>query len=241
MLLGASNSRIHLKNIIAVFLTVVLSAGCATVGDGDKVAKGGAIGTVAGAAAGAVWGAARGDVAKGALIGAAVGGGIGLATGLVLDKQEEELRKKGLRTKRDEAGNLVVQLADDALKFDSGKVTLKPEGGALLVQIADIIGKYPENRIIIEGHTDNVGKDAANLILSQGRANTVHAYLNAKGVPKSSVISATGFGEAKPVGDNKTPEGKAQNRRVELKISVDADEAEKNQKERELYKNSKKK
>jgi outer membrane protein OmpA-like peptidoglycan-associated protein len=230
-----------MRLLLILSLPLFLCSACATVGDGDKTAKSGAIGTVAGAAAGAVWGHARGDAAKGALIGAAVGGGLGLLTGAVLDKQEEELRKAGLRTERDSAGNLVVTMSGDSLKFDTGKTTLKPEGEAMLLKIAEVVNKYPENRIGIEGHTDDVGKESSNLLLSRGRANTVKSYLLSKGLPARSVVGSTGFGESRPVADNKSAAGKALNRRVELKISVDAEEADRHQKERELYKNSKKK
>ena len=190
-----------LKKLIIASVLAIFIHGCATVGDGDKTAKAGAI---------------------------------GLATGAVLDKQEEKLRKAGIATERDAQGNLVVKMTGDTLKFDTGKTTLKPEGEAMLTKIAEVISKYPENRIAIEGHTDNVGKDAANMALSQGRADSVKNYLISKALPASCVIASTGFGESRAVADNKTAEGRALNRRVELKISVDKEEAEKNQKEREL-------
>jgi outer membrane protein OmpA-like peptidoglycan-associated protein len=69
----------------------------------------------------------------------------------------------------------------------------------------------------IEGYTDNVGKPASNLKLSKTRANAVLAYLKKKGIDTSR-LKAEGYGEEKPVGDNKTAAGKAQNRRVELKL-----------------------
>ena len=230
-----------MKYLFNLAFVAVFSFGCATVGDGDKTAKSGAIGTVAGAAAGAVWGNARGNAAEGALIGALAGGAIGLVTGAVLDKQEEKLRKAGIATERDSQGNLVVKMTGDTLKFDTGKTTLKDEGQAMLAKIAEVISKYPENRIAVEGHSDNVGKDSANQALSQGRAETVKAYLISKGLPSRTVVACNGYGESRPVANNATSEGKALNRRVELKISVDKEEAEKNEQERESYKNSKKK
>ncbi|MES2200835.1 MAG: OmpA family protein [candidate division FCPU426 bacterium] len=222
--------------ILLIFVVSLLQNGCATVGDGDKTAKGAGIGTVAGAAVGAAWGAARGDWKKGAMIGAATGLAIGGVTGVVMDKQEEDLRKAGIRTERDAAGNLVVNLSGETLKFDSGKATLKPEGEALLSKLSGVLAKYPENRIMIEGHTDSTGKASANLVLSQNRADRVKAFLLGKGVPARGILSSTGFGLDKPVADNKTVEGRAANRRVELKISMDKEEAEKNQAEREKRK-----
>ncbi len=222
-------------NMLLAFLLagLLLNNGCATIGDGDKTANGAGIGTVAGAAVGAAWGAARGDWKKGALIGAAAGAAIGGVTGAVMDKQEEDLRKAGIRTERDKAGNLVVSMSGDTLKFDSAKATLKPEGEALLSKLAGVLAKYPENRILVEGHTDSTGKPEFNMTLSQNRADRVKAFLLEKGVPPRSILAATGFGSDKPVADNATADGRAANRRVELKISVDKEEAEKNEAERE--------
>jgi outer membrane protein OmpA-like peptidoglycan-associated protein len=213
-----------------------LTNGCASLGDKDKTVKGTAIGAVAGAAVGAAWGAARGDWAKGAMIGAASGAAIGGISGAVMDKQEEDLRKAGIAAERDEAGNLVVSLSGESLKFDTGKAIIKPEGEALLTKLANVLKKYPENRIIISGHTDNVGSAATNRSLSQQRADSVKASLIAKGVPARCVPSAVGYGPDKPVADNATADGRAQNRRVDLSITVDEDEAKANQAEREKYK-----
>lgn len=211
--------------------------GCATVDDGDKTMKGAGIGAVAGAVIGGVAANAQGhDWRKGAAIGGAGGAILGGTVGVVMDKQENDLRKAGIRTERDEAGNLVINLSGETLKFDSGKNTLKPEGEALLAKLGGVLSQYPENRISIEGHTDNVGKASDNLALSQSRADAVKASLLTKQVQPRSILSVTGYGSGNPVGDNKTAEGKAANRRVELKISLDQAEAEANQKEREKYK-----
>jgi outer membrane protein OmpA-like peptidoglycan-associated protein len=207
--------------------------GCASTGDKDKTVKGTAIGAVSGAALGAAWGAARGDWKKGAIIGAGVGAVAGGVTGAVMDKQEESLRKAGIATERDQAGNLVVSLSGESLKFDTGKATLNAEGEALLAKLAGVLKKYTENRITISGHTDNVGKASDNVALSQRRSDSVKAYILSQGVPARCVLSSTGYGSEKPVADNKSVAGKAANRRVELSIVVDEEEAKKNQAERE--------
>jgi outer membrane protein OmpA-like peptidoglycan-associated protein len=210
-----------------------LNTGCASLGDKDKTVKGAAIGTVAGAAVGAAWGAARGDWAKGAAIGAAAGLAIGGVTGAVMDKQEEDLRKAGIASERDEAGNLVISLSGESLKFDTGKALVKPEGEVLLTKLSNVLRKYPENRIIISGHTDSVGSAAMNRSLSQQRADSVRAYIIGKGVPARCVPSAVGYGPDKPVASNATEAGKAANRRVDLSITVDEEEAKANQAQRE--------
>jgi outer membrane protein OmpA-like peptidoglycan-associated protein len=222
--------------ILAAAIALGGMTGCASMGDKDKTVKGAGIGTVAGAAVGAAWGAARGDWRKGAAIGAASGAVIGGVSGAVMDKQEEKLRKAGIQTERDEAGNLIVNLSGESLKFDTGKATLKPEGESLLTRLAGVLKQYPENRISISGHTDSVGDAAANRGLSQSRAESVKAYILSQGVPTRCVLSAVGYGEEHPIADNNTAAGKAMNRRVELSISVDEEEAKKNQAEREKRK-----
>jgi outer membrane protein OmpA-like peptidoglycan-associated protein len=223
-------------SMVALVALGTLSTGCQTLGDGDKTMKGAGIGAVAGAAVGAAWGAARGDWKKGALIGAAAGTAIGGVTGAVMDKQEEDLRKAGIRTQRDEAGNLIINLSGETLKFDTGKTALKPEGEALLTKLGGVLKQYSENRIVIEGHTDNVGRASDNRVLSQGRADSVKAYLMKQGVPAKCITASTGYGDEKPIADNKTEAGRAQNRRVELSVTVDEAEAKANQQERERYK-----
>lgn len=229
-------NRCSASLLVSSALFVTLGGGCATLGDGDKTMKGTAIGAAAGAATGALWGAARGDWAKGAMIGAAAGAAVGGITGAVMDKQEEDLRKAGIRAERDEAGNLVVSLSGESLKFDTGKAVIKPEGEAVLNKLAAVLVKYPENRIFISGHTDNVGSASLNRTLSQQRADSVKAYLLGRGVPARCIPSAVGYGPDKPVASNATEAGRAANRRVDLAISVDEEEAKVNQAQREKRK-----
>jgi outer membrane protein OmpA-like peptidoglycan-associated protein len=145
------------------------------------------------------------------------------------------LRKEGIRTERDRQGNLLVRLADDSLKFDTGKAELKSAGVEQLSVVSGILRDYPENRINIMGHTDSVGSDAYNQQLSQARADTVKVTLLQQGVTPRSILSATGYGESQPIADNAVVAGRAQNRRVELSIRVDEAEAARNQEERERY------
>jgi outer membrane protein OmpA-like peptidoglycan-associated protein len=223
--------------LIALASLAGLNTGCETLGGGTKTMEGAGIGTLAGAALGAAWGAARGDWAKGAMIGAAAGAAVGGVTGAVLDKQQEDLRKAGIRTERDKEGNLLVTMSGESLKFDTGKATLQPAGEDELSKLSGVMSKYPENRMAIGGFTDNVGGDAMNLSLSQARAERVKGYLLEKGVPSRCILTATGYGKDYPMADNSTAEGRSQNRRVEIKISADQDEAAKNEKDRESYKN----
>ena len=223
------------RSLVAIFL---LLGGCATLGDGDKTWKGAAIGTAGGAAAGAAIGATQGDAAEGALWGAAAGAVVGTATGMVLDHQEEQLRRSGIRSERDAQGRLLVNLAGNALTFEFGSARLKPQGKTQLNKIAGVLKTYPENRIMIAGHTDSVGSAQNNLALSQARAESVKAHLLHQGVMPRSIVSTVGYGEESPVADNATAAGRAMNRRVELSITVDAEEARVNQQQRERYRRS---
>jgi outer membrane protein OmpA-like peptidoglycan-associated protein len=101
--------------------------------------------------------------------------------------------------------------------FESGKTVLKAESFPELDRVADFLSKNTDIKIEIAGHTDNVGKAATNTKLSQTRAKAVADYVIKKGIAKERVVPK-GYGSIKPVADNKTKEGKAQNRRVEFTI-----------------------
>ena len=86
-----------------------------------------------------------------------------------------------------------------------------------LDNIVRILNENSSFKIEINGHTDNVGKDEMNQTLSENRAASVKAYIVAKGIPESRITSA-GFGETMPIADNKTAKGRAENRRVALRL-----------------------
>ena len=107
--------------------------------------------------------------------------------------------------------------------FDSARADLKPEAKELLKQVAQILAQYQDNTIQILGHTDNVpiiGDPlfTSNAVLSTYRALSVYEYLvNDCGLSPNNLMHS-GFGEYKPIADNSTAEGRAQNRRVEIRI-----------------------
>ena len=115
-------------------------------------------------------------------------------------------------------GRLVVEMASSIL-FDSGKSTLREEGREALNQLAKALGSVAGRDFLVAGHTDNVpirtARFKSNWDLSTARAVTVVGYLIEAGM-KPTNVGAAGFGEFDPVGDNKTPEGRAQNRRIEI-------------------------
>jgi OOP family OmpA-OmpF porin len=109
-----------------------------------------------------------------------------------------------------------VTYAADAF-FDFNKSVLKPEGKAKLDDLAGKVKGINLEVIIAVGHTDSVGSDAYNQKLSVKRAEAVKAYLVSKGIEKNRVYTE-GKGEKQPVADNKTKEGQAKNRRVEIEV-----------------------
>lgn len=107
--------------------------------------------------------------------------------------------------------------AFEDLEFEEGKAVIAEKSKPSLRELADVLWKKPQFRLRISGHTDNVGYPAANLKLSQDRANAVKKYLMSQGVPEKQLI-AEGFGQTKPIASNATAAGRQKNRRVELKV-----------------------
>lgn len=105
----------------------------------------------------------------------------------------------------------------DNVYFDTGKAILKPESYTELDELFEYLSLKKTTVVEISGHTDDVGSDADNLKLSQNRAESVRNYLIKKGINYSR-IQARGYGETQPVADNSTAEGKASNRRTEVRL-----------------------
>ena len=101
------------------------------------------------------------------------------------------------------------------IHFDTGKSTILPESVPIIEQIVQLLKDNTDLKISVEGHTDNVGEAKSNLRLSDDRAKSVVAALTKAGI-QASRLSAAGFGQARPVADNRREEGRAKNRRVEL-------------------------
>ena len=189
----------------------MLLTGCAS-SEHKNALRGAGIGALAGGAIGAI--AGKG---KGAAIGAAIGASLGGYVGHRMDKQAKELEKIA-ETKRTEQG-LVTKLKSDIL-FDTGKADLKAEAKNNLKQMAEIMKKYPENVLTIKGYTDNTGKSEKNQSLSAKRASSVKEQLVLAGLSES-VITTQGMGPQNPIADNTNADGRKQNRRVEIEITVD--------------------
>lgn len=104
------------------------------------------------------------------------------------------------------------------LFFENNSDKLKVASLTLLDELTKILNKYEGAQLFIDGHTDSVGSDDFNMVLSQKRTNAVRSYLIEKGIAENR-LTATGFGESKPVATNETSLGRSKNRRVELKTN----------------------
>jgi len=213
-------TRYKTSLLIVVAASVAL-AGCAatedftTNPDKQKTRQGAAIG----AAGGAVVGLLIDGGWKGALIGAGVGALAGGAVGNYQDKQEAKLRQQMAGS-----GVEVVRKGDNITLGMPGNVTfalnsaqLNPEFDPVLDKVASTLVEYNQTMIQIAGHTDSTGSHAYNMKLSEQRAMSVKNYLAGRGVPAKRMVTV-GAGPDYPVASNDTPEGRAENRRVEITI-----------------------
>lgn len=178
-------------------------------------------GAIVGGLVGAVTGAAVSsddDRLKGAIIGGALGAGGGALIGADLDRQAAELR--GSLSSNISVTNtgqfLVVNMPQDLL-FAVDSAAVRSDLRRDLQAVASSLLRYPNSRIEVIGHTDNTGSAAYNQDLSQRRAVAVASVLRESGVPGNR-IAAFGRGEDQPIASNLTPQGQAQNRRVEIII-----------------------
>ena len=107
----------------------------------------------------------------------------------------------------------------DRLLFDTGSATLQPSSQEQLGNVANILKAYPNVHLKIGGYTDNSGDAGANMALSAARAKTVMDSLVSSGIDASR-LSSEGYGDQFPVGDNTTEEGRAQNRRIAMRVTA---------------------
>jgi outer membrane protein OmpA-like peptidoglycan-associated protein len=202
--------------------TLLVTTACTDMNqnDGRQNTRTGALG---GATFGAIAGAALSkDSKKGAIIGAAAGALAGAAYGDYLDRQEAALRGQlGNNVQIVNTGDrLIVTMPQDIL-FATDSATLRADLTGDLATVARSLNEYPNTTVQVIGHTDNTGDAGYNQQLSARRANSVANVLVQNGV-SSGRIQSFGRGEDQPRASNLTPEGRAQNRRVEIVILPNA-------------------
>lgn len=215
---------------LAGAVTLGALSGCSTNAyTGESQASKTAWGAGIGAAAGAAIGAATGDNAKDrkerALKGAAIGGVTGGGVGAYMDYQEKKLRERlqgvGVGVQKDAQTGAITLVMPGNITFPTGQYSVMSSFYPTLDAVADVLKEYNKTTITVSGHTDNVGRDDANNTLSQNRANAVSQYLISRGVAGGR-LNAVGYGKSQPIADNSTENGRAQNRRVEIRINPPA-------------------
>lgn len=210
------------KPALALLLAALLSA-CATSTDPwtgeprtSRTGAGAGIGAGVGAVIGAVSG---GDRLKRAAIGAGVGALAGAAVGAYMDRQEaalrEQLRGSGVSVTR--RGDEIILNMPGNVTFDVDSAGLKPQFFEVLDSVALVAQEFDQTVLVVDGHTDATGSAEYNHDLSGRRADTVARYIVNQGVAPVRVESY-GYGEQYPVATNNSPEGREQNRRVELTL-----------------------
>jgi len=184
----------------------------------SKAAIGGIGGALGGYLLGDLVGGRRDRTEK--ILGAGIGAVAGAGIGAYMDAQERKLREETAGTGVD-----VIRDGDDLLlRMPSGitfaydRADVQPQFQPTLNDVASVLAQYPKTYIDVFGHTDSDGADAYNQTLSERRAQAVSSYLVSRGV-QSARMGTRGFGETQPIASNATEEGKAANRRVEIKIS----------------------
>ena len=210
----------------AAAMAASLLAGCASYtgqtnapDDPNRTRRGALIGAGIGAVAGLLSGSDATERRQHAMIGAGIGGLAGAGIGAYQDRQEAELRRQtagtGVEVQRD--GDVIKLNLPDGVTFDFNKTDIKPQFYPALNNIARTVAEYNQTIVEVAGHTDNIGSLAANQTVSDRRAHAVGQYLMGQGVLPARV-EMRGYNYQYPVADNSTEQGRAQNRRVEIRL-----------------------
>jgi len=206
-----------IKKTIIVAVCVSLLGSCEQTQNNPNTAGGAAIGGLLGAATGAL--VAKNN-RRGALIGAGIGLLAGAAVGQYLDRQQRELEANlaGTGAQVTREGDALLVNFPSQITFATDSASIKPEFFSTLNAVVETLNRYPQSYLDVIGHTDSTGSEAHNQALSERRANSVADYMRTRGVAPQR-IAAYGMGMSQPIASNATPEGRQQNRRVELRIT----------------------
>ena len=216
----------NLKLAALAATLAVFTAGCATYtgqtndpNDPNRTRNGALIGAAIGAAAGLLSGDNAVERRQRAMVGVGIGALAGGGIGAYQDRQEAELRRAtagtGVDVTRD--GDVIKLNLPDGVTFDFAKYDIKPQFYPALNTIANTLREYNQTIVEVSGHTDSVGSDAANQTLSERRANAVSGYLMGQGLQRER-FEVVGMGERYPIASNDSDQGRALNRRVEIRL-----------------------
>jgi outer membrane protein OmpA-like peptidoglycan-associated protein len=217
------NFRYSGKAALAATLIGALAlSGCVTDPQtGNRTISKAAIGGVGGALGGYLLGdllGGRNDRTE-KIVGAGIGAIAGAGVGAYMDAQERKLREQTAGSGVDvvRQGDELLLRMPSGITFATDQSVVQPQFQPTLNQVAQTLSEYPKTMIDVLGHTDSDGSEAYNQGLSERRAQSVASYLGSHGVA-SVRVATRGYGEMQPIASNETPDGKAQNRRVEIKI-----------------------
>ncbi|NTU67330.1 MAG: OmpA family protein [Chlorobiaceae bacterium] len=204
--------------------TASLSWGCQSelTATGGRGTRGAAIGATSGAIIGGIIGSSSGKFGKGALIGAVIGGVAGSAIGNYMDRQAADIRREVEGAKVERVGEGIRVVFDTGILYSTGSATMTSASRYNIEKLSRIMNRYNDTNIVIEGHTDNIGGESANQVLSERRAESVASLLRAYGV-SGNRMSTVGYGQTRPVATNETETGRRLNRRVEVLIYANND------------------
>jgi outer membrane protein OmpA-like peptidoglycan-associated protein len=177
-------------------------------------------GAILGGITGAALGSMIGDDTQSAIVGGVIGAAIGGAIAQNMANQEAELNQDlaGSGARVINTGSQLRVILPENVTFATGSATVADTFRSSLRSVANILRKYPDTKVRVVGHTDNVGTDAINTQLSWDRANAVSRILVSNGVDHNR-ITYSGHGSNEPMTSNSTAVGRAQNRRVEIVIT----------------------
>ncbi len=183
----------------------------------SKTAIGGIGGALGGYLIGDLVGGRDDRTAK--IVGAGIGGIAGVGIGSYMDQQERDLRARtaGTDVRVIRQGNDLILNIPSGINFAYDSAAVEPQFRRTLDQVGQVLHQYDRTYVDIYGHTDSTGSDAYNQDLSERRAVSVADYLVTRGV-QAARIGTRGFGETQPIASNDTEQGRAANRRVEIKI-----------------------
>ena len=205
---------------LAAVSLVSLSACVTDPNTGERKVSRTAIGGVGGAVLGGLLGGVIGG-RTGRIIGAGLGGIGGAVVGNQMDKQIKELKEQtagsGIDVSSTDNGQAILVNLPDGVTFATNSSVVSPAFRSTLDQIAQSLRDYPNSLVDVYGYTDSTGSDSFNQALSERRAKAVSDYLNSRGIA-SSRMRWQGFGETGAIASNDTIDGRAKNRRVEIKI-----------------------
>jgi len=212
----------HSKFALIAAVAAMTLSGCVTNPEtGNRTISKTAIGGVGGALGGYLLGdllGGRNDRTE-KIVGAGIGAIAGAGVGAYMDSQEKKMRERTAGTGIDvvrEGDELMLRMPS-GISFATDQSSIQPQFRPTLDQVAQTLAEYPKTMIDVVGHTDATGSEAYNQGLSERRAASVADYLGSHGV--ASVRMATiGYGKTRPIATNETAEGRAENRRVEIKI-----------------------